>query len=690
MRTVRISLSRAQNQASGSRIFQGLSFIFTSNLIPEKFMKIVEYMETRRRIRRASPSLLPDAEEFFFLSDPPSDSVSGTVSPDARRYGEKAKLFGPRKLFSLVMAALLVLMLPALPVSAVSEFASYSPNRARIPAYDAVYDAMYDAIASGKGSLDLYDFRVSVDDFLDIYSDLFTTAPEFFFLSPRVVYHTTDGVFSQHVVDVYFNYDMNRDEREAASALYENELSYIVSLVPDHLSEAERALFVHDYLIANYAYDETETIYDAYRLFRTRTGVCQAYALAYSAILRELGMESALAVSPEMGHAWNVIRVDGEWYHVDLVYDDPQPDRTGRVLHDYFLLTDDQIRGKDHSSWECAVNCTSRTYAKNPLWAGVSSRMVPAGGSWYYIDSTARKVYRSSLSRAGREEVFSFGERWMYEEDSRRYWVGVFSGLSLYKGSLVLNTPDEVWLCDPETGESLPVLAPEGVIFGSNVYKGTLEYLVNDSPNLEGGETVSSARMDTIGASSATIPFTDVPPESIYYPAVKTVGELGLFLGVADDRFDTVSPFSRAMFVTVMGRFFGIDPAEWTDTAFRDVPADAWYAPYVSWAASNGIVEGLGDGRLDPSSSLTREQMYKITALCGGLLGIGRPVPAGADVLRLLPDRDSISEWAVEGTSWCRANGLYLGGETVGPQKVVTRGEAALLFAALAKLAGNS
>ena len=653
-------------------------------------MKIVEYMETRRRKRRASPSFFPEAEDFSFLPDPPADSDPGTVSPDARSYAGRTKLFGARKLFSLVMAALLVLMLPALPVSAVSEFASYSPNRARIPSYDIVYDAMYDAIASGKGSLDLYDYRVSVDDFLDIYSDLFTTAPEFFFLSPRVVYHTADGVFSQHVVDVYFNYDLNRSEREAASALYENELSYIVSLVPDHLSEAERALFVHDYLIANYAYDESETIYDAYRLFRTRTGVCQAYALAYSAILRELGMESALAVSPEMGHAWNVIRVDGEWYHVDLVYDDPQPDRTGRVLHDYFLLNDDQIREKDHTSWECAVNCTSRTYAKNPLWAGVTSRMVPAGGPWYYIDSTARKVYRSSLNRTGREEVFSFGDRWMYEEDSRRYWVGVFSGLSLYKGSLVLNTPDEIWLCDPESGESLPVLAPEGVIFGSNVYKGTLEYLVNDSPNLEGGETVSSTRMDSIGASSASIPFSDVPPESLYYPAVKSVSEKGLFLGVAEDRFDTVSPFSRAMFVTVMGRFFGVDPADWPSSAFRDVPDGAWYAPYVNWAASIGIVEGLGDGRFDPSASLTREQMYKITAVSAGLLGIGKPVPEGADLLSSLPDSGSISAWAEAGTSWCRANGLYLGGETVGPQKNVTRGEAALLFAALAKLAGKS
>ena len=650
-------------------------------------MKFVEYMEKRLGNRRTSPPFSPQEEDFSFLPDPPFDSGSGTCPP-VRVYRPGARLVGARKLFALCMAALLVVMLPALPVSAVNQFSSYSPNRARIPGYDRVYDAMYDAVASGKPSLDLYEYQVSVQDFLDIYSDLFITAPEFFFLSPRVVYHTMDSVFSTSVVDVYFKYEMNPAEREAASALYEKELSYIVSLVPEGLSEAERALFVHDYLIASFSYDGTETIYDAYHLFRSRTGVCQAYALAYSAILRELGMESVLAVSEEMGHAWNVVKVDGEWYHVDLVYDDPQPDRCGRVLHDYFLLTDDQIREKEHISWECAVTCTSDTYIRNPLWAGVTSRMIAADGLWYYIDPDARKVYRSPLNRRGREEVFSFEDRWMDGDDGRRYWVGVFSGLSLWKGSLVVNTPGEVWFCDPDTGESRPVLSPGGAVYGSNVYKGTLEYLVAPSPNLEGGEPVSSAVLDTLGASSASLPFEDVPPESIYYPAVKTVREAGLFEGVSEDRFDLSAPFSRAMFVTVMGRLFGTDVSLYDWTSFRDVPRGTWYAPYVSWAASEGIVNGMGDGRFDPDSALTREQMYKITALCGALLGVGRD--AEPDALDACPDRDRISSWAIPGTAWCRTNGLFFGGGTVGPQKTVSRGEAAVLFAALAKMAGKA
>ena len=646
------------------------------------------FIDHTRREGERMPPYGEDPREFEFLPETPYIEVPGDLSGD--RYGryrtQRRPSRNPRKRFLALMAGIMAVVLSAMPVFAVTEFAAYSPNRSRIASYAEVYDAVYDAVASGLDSLDLYEYRVTVDDFLDIYSDLFTTAPEFYFLSPKVVYHSTDGLFSRHVVDVLFTYDMTRSEREAASVLYENELEYIVSQVPPGLSEAEKALFVHDYLVASYAYDESESIYDVYRMFRTRTGVCQAYSLAYCAVLRELGMESCLCVSEEMGHAWNLVRVDGNWYHVDLMYDDPEPDRLGRVLHDYFLLNDDEIAAKGHKGWDTPLTCDSTVWSKNPLWRGVDARMISVGGKWYYIDNKSNKLCRCSLSGAGKETVFEFSDRWMYEGDSKRYWVGVFSGLSIWNGLLVVNTPDEVWTVDPKTGESVPLFDPEGTLYGSNVFRGTLEYLIAETPNLEKGEKPSTKVLDTAASASAGLPFTDVPPESIYYPAVKYVYEAGLFTGVSGTKFDTGSAFSRAMFVTVLGRLCGADPSAYRWSAFSDVAADEWYTPYVAWAASTGIVNGMGDGRFAPDVSLTREQMYKIVAICGANLGVGKS--AGADALSQYADRNSVSSWALEGTAWCAANGLLSQTGSIEPQKTVTRGEAAVMFAAFARLAG--
>ena len=80
--------------------------------------------------------------------------------------------------------------------------------------------------------------------------------------------------------------------------------------------------------------------------------------------------------------------------------------------------------------------------------------------------------------------------------------------------------------------------------------------------------------------------------------------------------------------------------------------------------------------------------MYKITALCGRRLGIGKE--PGPDALKGCPDLDQVSSWALDGTAWCLENGLTVGGDLLRPQKTVSRGEAAILFAALARLAGRS
>ena len=49
-----------------------------------------------------------------------------------------------------------------------------------------------------------------------------------------------------------------------------------------------------------------------------------------------------------MNHAWNLIKIDGEWYHIDVTWDDPTPDLLGRVNHVFFLISDDAIASSEY------------------------------------------------------------------------------------------------------------------------------------------------------------------------------------------------------------------------------------------------------------------------------------------------------------------------------------------------------
>ena len=565
-----------------------------------------------------------------------------------------------------------------------------SPYRETIRDYDAVFVTMYEAMISGEVSADLSAYKIQVQDMAQIYSDVLLASPELFYMENTVAYFYNSA---GHVTEVEFQYRMNAEEREEASQMYEREVDYIVSLIDPGLSDAEKALFVHDYLIASYSYDTEITNFDALSLFRDRSGVCQAYSLAYMAVLRELGMEAVMVTSEEMNHAWNLVKVDGVWYHVDLSFDDPSPDRTGRVLHENFLLDDEEIKNTptSHYGWKSSVRCLSASF-KKAIWHGVTARMIWLDGQWYYIDPETAALAVSAFDGSDRSEVYRFREHWTTVSSASSYYVGIFSGLSETLGCLFVNTPYEMIIYSPKDGRAGVYLEYTGDqrIFGSTIYKYTLEYLISDSPE---GENGTAMTFEITGFDEENfgreLPFTDVNRLEPYYAAVKFVYDRGLFRGVSTTKFAPDAYLTRAMFVTVLGRLCGVDVSLYQDGTFEDVEVGQWYSPYVEWAASLGIVNGIGDNRFDPLGELTHEQMYKIVAMCGEYLNAG--TKDISDALILYSDRMEISDWAFESIAYCKVNDLIgeAFAQNILPGSKATRAESADIICRFAILCGK-
>lgn len=96
--------------------------------------------------------------------------------------------------------------------------------------------------------------------------------------------------------------------------------------------------------------------------------------------------------------------------------------------------------------------------------------------------------------------------------------------------------------------------------------------------------------------------FLDVRREDWFYSDVRYVVEHGLFHGTTQDLFSPNAPMTRGMLVTVLYRLAG-SPKSVADSGFADVAAGKYYADAVSWAAENGIVSGVSDGRFAPRQS---------------------------------------------------------------------------------------
>ena len=128
--------------------------------------------------------------------------------------------------------------------------------------------------------------------------------------------------------------------------------------------------------------------------------------------------------------------------------------------------------------------------------------------------------------------------------------------------------------------------------------------------------------MLTLGASAADAGdrFTDVAG-SDYAEAIEALASDGIVNGVGDGKYGTDQTLTRAEVVTVLGRMAG---AEQKDTdRFSDVDNGTWYSGYVGWAEENGIVEGVGDGLFDPWREITGYELDLMLSRYAKLVGIG-------------------------------------------------------------------
>lgn len=120
-------------------------------------------------------------------------------------------------------------------------------------------------------------------------------------------------------------------------------------------SETEKLQYVHDFICGNVRYDKLKKEYSHEIIgpLGQGVGVCEGIAKTVKHLCDALGVWCVVALSdnnPEKGikyrHTWNVVRIDGRFYHLDATFDNSLSDADG-VRYDYYLLSDRQLY-RDH------------------------------------------------------------------------------------------------------------------------------------------------------------------------------------------------------------------------------------------------------------------------------------------------------------------------------------------------------
>lgn len=153
----------------------------------------------------------------------------------------------------------------------------------------------------------------------------------------------------------------------------------------------------------------------------------------------------------------------------------------------------------------------------------------------------------------------------------------------------------------------------------------------------------------------------------------------GLLSGTSDTTFSPGTGMTRGMFVTALGRLAGINPDSYQTGKFTDVKADAYYAPYVNWAAQTGIVEGVTATTFAPDTNINREQMAVIMKNYAAKLGYDLPQTLKAVTFA---DNTQISSWAKDAVKSMQQAGILAGKNEnkFDPKGTATRAEVATVL----------
>ena len=184
------------------------------------------------------------------------------------------------------------------------------------------------------------------------------------------------------------------------------------------------------------------------------------------------------------------------------------------------------------------------------------------------------------------------------------------------------------------------------------------------------------------GANCPGIRFTDMPAASNWaHAGIDYAVENGLFSGMSETTFEPDTAMTRAMLVRVLWLMTG-SPAHNGENPFSDVENSHWFYDGVVWAAENGIVAGMGEGKFAPNEKITREQIAAILYRYSEKSGMD--VDKKAD-LSVFPDAAAISGWAGDALAWANASGYISGvaeGDTVSlrPKNDATRAQVASIL----------
>lgn len=225
---------------------------------------------------------------------------------------------------------------------------------------------------------------------------------------------------------------------EKDRAIYDGAVNAISEFYSQDLSEEDAVIAAHDWLVTHVTYDkkmllpvpkQSKDSENPYGAFKLGQAICMGYTTSFQLLMDMLGIQCIIVRGSSEGeeHAWNMVNLDGNWYHVDVTWDDFVPDEDNRPpFHTYVLVPDsvmEQLHIWDRENSPKAES-TDRIYFKtHGLYAQSVSKVRQLLNSAYANYEKYAEIMTSSVDTCAMDHVTSYWPQNLGEYAVTIYWL---------------------------------------------------------------------------------------------------------------------------------------------------------------------------------------------------------------------------------------------------------------------------
>lgn len=268
--------------------------------------------------------------------------------------------------------------------------------------------------------------------------------PEIFWISNSFSYnHTGNSTVLK------LNSILKKDEKQNALKELQSKVSEIAKEAAKKSSDYEKELYIHDYIIDHCTYEKNTSnskIYTSYGCLIEGKAVCEGISKAMQLLLTNCGVKcyTITGARNTEPHMWNIVKVNGNWYHVDTTWD-----AAGFLQrYDYLNLSDELIKKTHKVNKILKVTESSQRTDRSNFYLPECTHMEEN-----YLEKNSVKI--SSLDEKAEKRIVSALIK-LASDKQERIHIMIQSNFSSIKDSLINKSPYEFFKCIKIANKSLP------------------------------------------------------------------------------------------------------------------------------------------------------------------------------------------------------------------------------------------